>query len=361
MRQKAGLLATIATFLSVLLITETSLSQPIEIRNSRAVIQNVGNPIIDLTIKIDTSKIQELGFKNIDELNLLGPNKPTHISGISDFIPHVGGKFYNFQYEDIFIIQSKNNANAKTLNADPNQNLELYYTIRAIEILKVRFTDFYQKLIVSVVNPYIQNTEHANYTNWYNRFPKIVISFNTGSSDIAISGTYLDPAVISFSSGGQPMSLYENFPIISINAEIIKGTSQTTGSYPIYKRSDPKENYLLYLKEGLLHSICHELIHRYIDVNNVKKGSIFNYISFGNGRRNRNDPQYDKNLYNIEEAIVNRTLDNYFRQAGGLSSDLLDYYLKVENDLLKTVNNLDAYKATLSVNKFINKDLSLQF
>ena len=345
--------------LSALLISNSSFSQSIEVQNSRSLIQNLGNPITDLNIKVDTSKILELGFKNIDELNLLGTNKPTHISSISDFAPHIGGKFYNFQYDGIFIIQSKNNADSKTLNSNPNQNLELYYTIRAIEILKIRYTYFYQKLISSVINPQIQNIGQNDYTNWYNSYSKIVISFNTGSSDIAISGTYLDPAAISFNLNGKPMSLYENFPIISINSEIIKGTSQTSGSYPIYKKSNPQENYLLYLKEGLLQSICHELMHRYIDINNIKKGSIFNYISFGNGRRDRTDAQYDKSLYNIEEAIVNRTLDKYFKQSGGLSSDLLNYYLKVENDLLGAVSNLDSYKTNLMTNKFINQDLSL--
>lgn len=343
----------------VLLTVNLLYAQSIDVQTSRSIIQNVASAIIDLNIKIDTSKIQKLGYKNIDELNLLGRTKPTRIRTITDFTPHVGGKFYNFQYDGIFVIQSKKDADLKTLNVNRNQNVELYYSIRAIEVLKNRFTFLYQKLISNLVYPQIQSTERDNYTNWYNRYPKIIISFNTGSNDIAISGTYLDPAPLNFNSNGQSMSLYENFPIISINSENIKGTNQTAGSYPIYKRSNPQENYLLYLKEGLLHSICHELIHRYIDINNIKKGSISNYISFGNGRINRNDPNYDKNLYNIEEAIVNRTLDKYFNQAGGLSSDLLNFYLKVETDLLGAVLNLETYKATILTNKLINQDLSL--
>jgi uncharacterized beta-barrel protein YwiB (DUF1934 family) len=343
--------------LLALLVSNASYSQSLDIQNSRTVIQNIGNQIADLTISIDTSKVQELGFKNIDELNLLGNAKPTNIGGSSVFSPHVSGKFYTFQYDGIFLIQSKSNANPKTLNQNPTQNLELYYTIRAIEILKLRYTFLYQKLIASIVNPQVQSTGQENFTNWYNRYPKIVISFNTGSKDIAISGTYLDPASISFTSNGQTMNLYENFPIISINSEIIKGTNQTSGSFPIYKKSTPQENYLLYLKEGLLQSICHELIHRSIDINNIRKGSIFNYISFGNGRRS--DAQYDKNLYNLEEVIVNRTLDKYFRQSGGLSNDLLNYYLKVENDLLNSIGNLESYKKSLLSNTSINQDLSL--
>lgn len=345
----------------LLLVINCCYSQSIEIENSRTVIKNVGSPISELNIGIDITKIQELGLKNIDELNLLGANKPTTIRSIDNFKPHIEGKFYNFQYDGIFIIQSKNNVNLKKLNTDPSQNLELYYTVRAIEILKNRYTFLYQKLVQNIVYPEIQSTSQDMITNWYNRFPKIIISFNTGSSDIAISGTYLDTAAFPFNLNGKQMSLYENFPILSINSELIKGTSQSSGSYPIYKRGDPKENYLLYLKEGLLHSICHELIHRYIDINNVKKGSIFNYISFGTGRLNDTDTNYDKDFYNLEEVIVNRTLDKYFKQSGGLSSELLDYYIRVEVDLLKAINSLDSKKSSLLNNKYINQDLSLDW
>ena len=96
MRYKGRLFATIAIILSVLLITNTSLSQSIEVRNSRVVIQNVGNKIADLNIRVDTSKIKKLGFKNIDELNLLGTKKPTHISSAIEFAPMLAASFTIF-------------------------------------------------------------------------------------------------------------------------------------------------------------------------------------------------------------------------------------------------------------------------
>lgn len=346
--------------LSIILITNTVYAQSIDIKNSRSVILNTGNPLKELNIRIDTSKVQALGLANIDDLKLLGNNKATNISGISSFTPHVAGKFYNFQYDGIFIIQSKSNADPKTLNKNPKQNLELYYTIRAIEVLKFRYTFLYQKLVQSLVNPQVQSNEPQNFKSWYNRYPKIVISFNTGSGDVAISGTYLDQNSIGFNIHGQSMSLFENIPVISINSDIIKGTNQAAGSYPIYKKANAEENYMLYLKEGLMQSICHELIHRYFDINNVKIGSISNFIAFGNGRRDTSDPSYDRHAYNLEEVIVNRTLDKYFRQSGGLSADLLDYYLKVENDLLASIPNIDSYKSAVLTTKYINQDLSLE-
>lgn len=345
--------------------------QPIEVKSSRAIISNFDKPITDLNINLDEKKIIPLGYKNIDELNLLGDSKRTSINKISDFNPHTGGKFYNFQYDDIFVMQCNNDADINTLNSNPKQNLELYYTIKAIDILKTRYNEFYQKLILNITNPVLQSSKIESYyshwrnnTNnsenyWINRYPKIIISFNRGSSDVAISGTYLDPAPINFTINKNPSLLYENFPIVSINSENIKGSNKDTGSYPIYKKTIPEDNYSLYLKEGLLHSICHELIHRYIDINNNKQKTIFNYISFGNGRKNRSDSLYDKKLYNIEEAMVNQTLDNYFRKVGGISLTLLDYYMKVQTDNLGAIQNLDEYKKQMKDYSNLNQDLSL--
>lgn len=335
-----------------------SIAQSIENEQRREIISKIDKEIVDYNFSIDIEKIKALGFNNIDSLKLLGEEKATNIGGV---IKNVEGKFYNFEYNNIFIIQTKSDANLKTLNSNPSQNFELYYTIRAIEILKHKYNHLYQNLVQSIIYPSIGLNNLTNYNTWINTYPKIVISFNDVSDDIAISGTYLDNSSIPFQINGQNFSLYENFPVVSINPELIKGHNKDKGSYPIYKLKNPKSNYLRYLNEGLLHSICHELIHRYIDIRNNEKGTIYNYIAFGNGRTNRDSSNYDINLYNLEEAIVNQTLEVFFKKYGGISNQLLDYYAKVQSDNLNRIENLNEYKTTLLKQSNLNNDFSLKW
>ena len=340
------------------LFSLTVLSQSLELQQTRAVYKHLNAPISSYVFDIDTSKIKALGYKSLDSLNLYGNTKPTTIGRV---IPNVKGKFYNFEYDGIFILQTPSNADLETLNTNPQQNLELYYTIRALEILKRRYGTLYAKLIQDVLYPSMElaNTTHLN--NWVNVFSKIVISFNTVSNDVAISGTYLDTAPTSITIGNRDGFLYENIAVVSIHPDLIKGTDPFKGAYPIYKLGTPEANYMQFLKEGLLHAVAHELIHRYIDINNTKKGSIYNYIAFGNGRANPYRSNYDKNLYNLEEAMLNQTLDVYFRTHGGLSAALLEYYYKVQTDNLNAIPNLEAYKATLLQYSGLNPDLSFKW
>ncbi len=343
---------------ALLFININSFAQSIETEQRREIIGNINKEIVDYTFNINIEKIKVLGLKNIDALKLLGENKPTNISGV---IQNVKGEFFNFEYDDIFIIQTKSDADLSTLNSNPNQNFELYYSIRAIEILKQRYNHLYQNLIQSIIYPSFEKVNLSNYNTWINIYPKIIISFNEVSNDIAISGTYLDNSATPFQINGQNFSLYENFPVISINPELIKGSNKEKGSYPIYKLENPESNYLQYLKEGLLHSICHELIHRYIDIKNNEKGTIYNYIAFGNGRANRESPNYDVNLYNLEEAIVNQTLEDFFKKYGGISNQLLNYYSNVQTDNLNAIDNLSEYRATLMQQSNLNDNLSLDW
>jgi len=335
-----------------------SYTQSIENKQRREIIGNINKQLIDYSFKINIEKIKALGFKNIDSLNLLGKDKPTSISSV---IKNVKGQFFNFEYDDIFIIQTQSNADLATLNSNPKQNCELYYTIRAIEILKHRYNKMYQKLVESVVYPSLKKNALSKYNPWVNVYPKLIISFNQVSNDIAISGTYLDNSPLPFSVNQQPFSLYENFPVISINPELIKGNNKKKGSYPIYKFSNSESNYLQYLKEGLLHSICHELIHRYIDIKNNEKGTIYNYLAFGKGRANKENVNYDVKLYNLEEAIINQTLEVFFKEYGGMSSQILNYYAKVQADNLNAIDNLDEYQNVLLKQTKLNNDLSLDW
>lgn len=313
--------------------------------------------LTEIDIDIPIESVTALGYKTVDELNLLGPEKSTQIASV---IPNVAGKLYNFLYDSIFVIQTLQDADLSTLNQSPSQNTELFYTIRALEIFKTKYPELYEGMITKAIDPKLPGNEVDRFNNWVNRYEKIIVSYNTVSPDIAISGTYLDQEPGSLEHNGRQFTLYENIAVISIHPELIKGENKTQGSYPVYQLPEAEANYILYLKEGLLHSFCHEMLHRYIDIFNNDKQNICNYISFGNGRKDKTDINYDMSLYNIEEAMVNRTLDNYFTRKGGMSKELHKFYNGIEQANLNAISNLDAYKSQMMSYEFINEDFSLQ-
>lgn len=303
------------------------------------------------TKKVNTSKITKMGFATIDNLNLLGSAKKTNVT---NYFSKLNAKFYNFKYEN-FIIQTKKDADLKTLNTDQEQNLELFYTILAIEKLKT-FKPLYTNLVTKAVNPPLPDSLDK-YNNWVNKYRYIILSFND-SNDIAVSGTYLGSNPTQVTSKGSKYDLYENLSVISFGSELLKGANKYQGSYPIYKKSTPQENYMIYLNDGLLHSLAHELIHRYVDVRNNEKNSLYNYIYFGGGRSTTN---FDQGEYNLEEVIVNSTLDKYFRSSGGVCPVTLDYYDQVRTDNIKPINNFSKYKEEISKFKDLDKNFALVF
>lgn len=277
----------------------------------------------DIDRPIDISKISKLGYYDIDHIpgtRLLGGTTQAPLN-VAAVIPNVAGKFYNFLYDGKVLIQTGADADLATLNRNPVQNNELYYTVRAFEILKQYYPDAYQKLVINSGIADASRITGNNFSNWINSFSKIVISFNNVSNSIAISGTVLADSGTAVTVNAKRYNVYNNLPVISINPDLIAGVNQQQGSRPIYQKPTAAENYSLYLKEGLLHTIVHELIHRVIDVYNNDMSSAYNYINQGSGRLNVTDP-----LYDYEEVLVSRTINDYFRRKGGFSEQLLSYY-----------------------------------
>lgn len=293
--------------------------------------------IRDMNVTVDLSKVKYLGFTHIDKIPGIYGDEQT-ISNIAANFENVNKEFHTFSYNDIFIIQTAINADLNTLNSNPSQNWELFYTLRTLHILETKYDAAYVKLIRLSINPNTTLLDNNSYNNYINKFSKILISFNTYSDSIAISGTQLGATNQIFTKAETNYTIYNNLPVISINSELIKGNDKLKGSYPIYKKEKPEDNFHLYMKEGLLHTIIHELTHRVTDVLNNKKRSIYNYISFGPGRVKINHSlQYP--LYEIEEVLVSRTINRYFRKKGGISEELLIYYDNTEKQLVSKVGS----------------------
>lgn len=327
----------------LLLLLKLGQSQSTFIENSRDMLLNYESPVKELSVQIDVRKIRYLGFGVVDDFQLLGPNKPTNVTAIPDFKLHLDRPLYHYEYNDYFVIQTPHKADLTNINKPSKQHTFLFYTIRALEILQLRYPYLYRNLILDTVLPQMDQLAQDPGLNWVNKFGKIIISFNTGRRDVAISGTYLDQHPIDFSLNGRKVSLYENLAIISINPDLIKGTDKKAGSYPIYRRESAAENFDLYLKEGLLHSICHELFHRYIDIFNNWEKSIYQFLYFGDGRKSNTDATYNEAWYDLEEIMTNKTMHEYFVRTGGLSETLIHYYERVEQHIEQKINRLPEY------------------
>lgn len=285
-------------------------------------------PIRDIQVQIDVSKVKYLGNLLLDSLKGMYGDTGTKPEIAKNFKSQKT-PFQTYLYNDLFIIQTSATtaADIATLASKPSQDWELYYTVRALQLFQTNYPTAYSSLITSSQEPNLTLLDNNNY-NWViNKFSKVVISFTDAYGGIAISGTQFGQTKANVDHQGRMYNVYRNLPIISISPKLIKGTDPAKGSYPIYKRPKPEDNFSLYMKEGLLHTIVHELIHRAIDVRNNDRRTVYNYIYFGAGRScNVPENEYNHPLYDVEEIVLIHTLNQYFQRIGGLSPELLAYY-----------------------------------
>lgn len=237
--------------------------------------------------------------------------------------------------------------------------LNVYSIARAVEILKYRYPEAYQKLFIEVGN---FKGKNLSYARWKNKYAVLLFSFDESPSHIAggitangkkANNTYFD---------NNGIGEYSNVSVVSIDSVNIEGKNDS-GSKPIY-RSGAEENYMRYLREGLVETLVHEMIHRYIDYMNSYDES-FNKIF--NLRYDENYP-LDSRISG-EEVIVTTTSLHYFQKKGGLQSSIPFYYgmdmmvslekLKQSSSLTNAYlqitdpqNNFSIYKDRLSLGLF---------
>ena len=108
--------------------------------------------------------------------------------------------------------------------------------------------------------------------------------------------------------------------VVSIDNTNIQGNLES-GSMPIYM-SSPNENYIRYLREGLVETIVHEMLHRLVDHRRSyeQKFNTLYDLRIGKGQIGGvpvNDPNGT-----AEETIVITTSMHYFIRKGGLQSSI---------------------------------------
>jgi hypothetical protein len=152
---------------------------------------------------------------------------------------------------------------------------------------------------------------------WKNRLRSFVISFDTSPLYIAAGLTVLD--AVPTLDMQTDLDTYSNAAAVSIDRETILGASDTVGSRPIYDRPSDDENFLRYMREGVVETLVHEFLHLRVDrLNSVDADMLALY-------NRRGDPNACAS-FELEETLVAATSLLYFREAGGLSDTYLDYY-----------------------------------
>lgn len=279
-----------------------------------------------IEIPINNKKIEYLGFIHPNETGIFKANP---ISKEKANTPELDTTLHIYKYGK-FYISTESYSKKSTLN--------VYHVIRAINIIKTRYPELFDKLFLSTMN---FSTEKPSFGDWVNSNKTFWIAFNKNPEYIATNNTiFLGDGYFSNSKIGK----YKNVALVNIDSENILGKTTTLGSRPIYKLDTDDANHLAYLKDGLIESICHEMHHNYIDLAYTYEETI-NKI-----RYNRSKPNF---ILAEENAILNTSL-SYFRKKGGLNESVIKYYYKYTFDYniekLKELNLLKDYALIFSHN-----------
>lgn len=300
---------------------QTSLSSTaIDVAISNLITEQVSAGALNSKIEIpyNHQKLEYVGFMHPNETNMFEAY-PIASYNTSE----LNKELYIFKYDDIYIsIESKSTKNI----------LNVYYTLRAIDILKTRYPDLYKKLFTDTKEFF---TESPAFENWVNSNKAFWIAFNNNPFYIASNNTvFLKEG--NFSSN-TAIGKYRNVALVNINSLYISGSIELTGSRPLYNRTKDSDNHFSYLRDGLIESIAHEMLHNYIDLAYSYDETIYNIRKY----RSR------YNFTKAEEISVLNTSLPYFIEHGGLNEEVIDYYYETtfdyNIDILEDANQLNTY------------------
>lgn len=189
--------------------------------------------------------------------------------------------------------------------------LNVYAVARALEVLRLRYPDAYRRLFLDVRTFQPEPVQKITYNN---RYSTVLFSFDQ-RSNFVLGGTAFGTACPAAPSGVQ---LCSNISVVSLNPVTIGGSIEGAGSQPIYRRS-ADESYMRYLREGIVETLVHEMLHRYVDYR------FTHDPAYAELRRIRTVNDSILNL-ELEEAFVTATSIGYFLREGGLQGFVPFYY-----------------------------------
>lgn len=298
---------------------ETEIAYLIE--KSRA----VNTPIKDIEVSFNEAKLDYLGYIHPNDTNLFAGNPVKSNNSNS-----INKNLHVYRYGSFFV-------SSETDTEADQQNV--YYTVRAINILRYRYPKAYAKLFVETGS---HPTDAPRGLGLSNSYKAHWIAFNKTPDDIAASYASFVQEGAFPKSGGPTINRYRNVSVTNIHSGNIMGDAATQGSKVIYQNLDAAENYRPYMRDGLVETLVHEMLHRYIDHSYVVDERIKTI------RLNRQGESF--NL--AEECAVMNTSLSYFMREGGLSDVVPAYYLsRIFNSnikILESKNLLNSYAEVFS-------------
>lgn len=270
---------------------------------------NNGALVSNMKVPFNEKTLHYLGCIHPNTLKLFSKNQITNQKA-----PELNKKLHVYKY-DYFYISTETNDTVSQQN--------VYYALRAINILKYRYPQAYNRLIKNTMfGPKPMPSAGFNYLNTNQA---IWIGFNKNPGAIASNRLYL--ILDGYADTHKTIDLYRNIAIVNIDSENILG-HLNLGSKPIYGNSTANKNRMDYLKEGLVESILHEMLHNYIDYAHSALPE-YNALYKMRGKTSFN---------NFEEILVLNTSLSYLYREGGFTNKIKDYYY--QNTFDANISNL---------------------
>lgn len=251
-------------------------------------------------VGVAEAPLEYLGKVHINETGVFSTDD---VVSPSDF-PWLDGARHIYRYDDSVLIM--------TVGDEARDQLEVFFTVRALEVLRTEHTSVYEAALVDTQA--LPEGPPLDGFNWKNRLRGVVISFDDSPLYIAAGLTVLDEAP----TPDMGLDIYNNVAAISIDSETILGASAEVGSRPIYGAATDDENFLRYLREGLAETIVHELLHTRVD----RLNSVDEDMSYLWDRRGTDLC----GSFELEETLVAASSLFHFRDTGAIGSKYLDYY-----------------------------------
>lgn len=301
--------------------------EKIDERISALIKSDISNNMLNykLQVPINSQKLKFLQYKTPKETGYFD----TFITyAWPNDLAHLNKQLYFYKYDDFIISTEEDNA---------VDQMNVYYAIRSIIILKERYPELFKKLFTDTKKYLSEDPPFRPFSNSNKAF---WIAFNSNPEYIASNNTVFMGAGY-FPHSFEGIGMFSNVAVVNIHAKNILGQSDN-GSKPVYNKENPWENYDLYMGDGLPVSIAHEMIHNYIDYAYTVVDKIFRIKTY------RGNPNFS---FAEENAVLNTTY-KYFKTKGGMLESQSDYYYRAVFDpfiaILSRKGQIKAYGKAFS-------------
>ena len=274
-------------------------------------------PIRALDLSIDWDQLSYDGCRKINRDDVLTPTQAQLLELKSDY--------HRYSYAKNVLVYSK--------RLDTRDQLLVHGCLRALQILKLRYTQLYNDLIAP--RGFLSTAELKEKRKqdkvaatagapWINVRRRFIIVVNNNGTESAQSIYLLGNSKKVELGEKRKVSVYHNAVVVTLNIAHLSHR----GSAVVYQGMSKRDAFLHFIRDGLIETLVHESLHCYISENkhlNAQLQTIRGFQSVtkgGFGNRGKS----------IEEAIVCNSSLRFFeaqaRRESGLHPHVFRFYRK---------------------------------